>query len=176
MTQNFEDEIDQSFNPGTASEDDFQDFFSGFGASEKFYLPDGKQYIEFDVMNEGQRSRYQRDTRAPIEIDRRSDKASMIPDQARDRHSLIKYSVTNWYMLTRDQKTRQIVPVPFSSANLKNWLEVANPKIIEDLGAAIRKANTWMLEDLSIEDIDKQIEELEEMKRDKERLELEKKN
>lgn len=131
------------------------DYF-GFQSSEKFYLPDGKQYIEFQIMNEGAKARFQKLTSRDLVINRNQD-ARVKVDPASERHALIRESVTGWNMY------RAGSPVRFGDRELKDFLELANPKIIEDLEKAIRKANPWLLQDMEPEDIKREIENLEEM-------------
>lgn len=141
----------------------YQDFFSPFVSYETFTLPDGLQTITFKIMSEGERMKYQQKTNRPINIDRKSDTASIRPDIAEDRRELIVQSVTDWTLMRRTDEGEWI-PVPFSSANLRNWVATSNPKIISDLERSIQKANPWMQAEMSIEDIDLEIENLRELR------------
>jgi hypothetical protein len=60
---------------------------------------------------------------------------------------------------------RQGVSYPFTDNHLKEWLENANPRLVEDLEKEIRKANPWLLAEMSVADIEREIENLEEMKK-----------
>jgi hypothetical protein len=131
------------------------DYF-GFAKSEQFLLPDGRQYIEFQVMNEGLKAKFQKQTGRDLVIQRNQD-ARMRMDPAQERHELIKASVTDWNMY------RGGTPVPYTKKALSDFLELADPKIIEDLETAIRKANPWLLSDMKSEDIRREIDNLEEM-------------
>lgn len=168
--------IDLSMGSGPEPAESFEDYFSGFGRSEKYILPDGVQYIEFQLMNEGQKAKYQRETRSAINIDRKTDQASVMPDPSRERHALIEYSVCDWLLYSKSKQTGDKVSVMFNKANLKAFLANANPAIIEGLEEAIRKANPWMIDDISAEELDKQIEELTELRDRKRNLEAEKSN
>lgn len=143
----------------------FEDYFS-YGREEEFVLPDGRQTIKFQVMNEGQRARYQRATDSDIKIDQRTQQATLRSDLARQRHALIEESVTDWTLLRRGPGGKLSI-VPFSKAALRNWLELANPKIVSDLEAAITKANPWMTDDMAVEDIQAEIDRLEDLKKQK---------
>ena len=133
------------------------DYF-GFQATEKFYLPDGQQYIEFQIMNEGAKAKFQKLTTKDLVVQRGGD-ARMKMDPAQERHELIRQSVIDWTL------TRGGQPVRFNPTNLKDFLELANPKLIEDLEKAIRKANPWLLGEMKVEDIDREIENLQEMRK-----------
>lgn len=131
------------------------DYF-GFQSTEKFYLPDNVQYIEFEIMNEGKKAKFQKLTTKDLVVQRGGD-ARMKMDPAQERHELIRQSVTGWNLYRGGN------PVPFSPTNLKDFLELANPKLIEDLEKAIRKANPWLMGEMKSEDIRREIENLEEM-------------
>ena len=66
------------------------------------------------------------------------------------------------------ERTREIIQIPFSLSankfNLEKWLSVADPRLVEDLEKACRKLNPWLLADMSVEDIDREIESLKEMR------------
>ena len=131
------------------------DYF-GFQATETYTLPDGKQYIEFSIMNEGQKAKFQKMTSRDLVIQRNQD-ARMKMDPANERHELIRSSVTGWNLYRGGQ------PVVFNDRNLKDFLELADPRIIEGLEKAIRKANPWLLSEMKSEDIREEIKNLEEM-------------
>ena len=148
-------------------EEAFTDFF-GFTDETKHFLPDGKQYFVLRRMNEGQKARYQREVRSDITIQRATGDAKMQPDPSRERHALIKACVVNWFVRTKDPRTGSIVEPAFSlssgSVNLESWLSVADPRLVEDVEKACRKLNPWLLSEMSVEDIDKEIENLKELR------------
>lgn len=131
------------------------DYF-GFQATETFTLPDGKQFIEFSIMNEGQKAKFQKMTSRDLVIQRNQD-ARMKMDPANERHELIRSSVTGWNLYRGGQ------PIPFTERNMKDFLELADPRIIEGLEKAIRKANPWLLSEMKSDDIREEIKNLEEM-------------
>lgn len=131
------------------------DYF-GFQANERYYLPDGEQYIEFQIMNEGLKARFQKKTSRDLVVQRGGD-ARMKMDPADERHELIKTCVVGWNLYRGNE------PVRFTDQNLRDFLTLANPKIIEDLEKAIRKANPWLLGEMKAEDIRREITNLEEM-------------
>lgn len=150
--------MSQDVIEGTVMEtENYEDYWS-FQETHRFVLPDGKQWIEFQVMNEGQKSDYQRKINRDIKINRRSGDATLRNDIADERHALITSSVIDWSM----RKGGGFVG--FSKRVLEDWLNVANPRIIEDLEAEIRKANPWLQGEMTVEDIDKEIERLRELR------------
>ena len=106
---------------------------------------------------------YQRKTNRPINIDRKNDTASIKPDLAQDRYELIRTSVTDWTLVRRDPDTGEWFPVVFTKANLDNWIKSSNPKIISALEKEIQKANPWMQAEMSVEDIQAEIDSLQEL-------------
>ena len=154
-------------------ESGYQDFFSPYIDYKDFLLPDGKQSIRFKVMSEGERMRYQKKTNRPINIDRRSDTASISPDVASDRLELIITSVVDWTLVSRGPEGNWVMQ-PYSESNLRNWVLTANPKIISDLERAIQKANPWMQAEMSEKDIEDEIENLQQLLEQKRKEELEK--
>jgi glucan phosphorylase len=146
----------------------YQDYF-GFDDTFKYFLPDGKQYIEFRAMNEGQRAKYEKKTSRDIRFNRRTDDAAIKVDAAEDRHALIIESVIGWHMV-RKNKAGKWEPVPFSvgtpGAEFEKWLQKANPQLVNDLYGAITRANPWMSAEMSVEMIDEEITKLEQLRTD----------
>lgn len=138
------------------------DYF-GFGDEESYIFPDGITFVTFKVMNEGQRSNYQRLTSRDMVLERKSGDARVGMNQAEERHALILAASVAWNFKKRGN------PVPFSERSLKDWLLVANPTHVDALEKAIRKANPWLSADMTVEDIDAEIENLREMRAEKER-------
>ena len=149
----------------------YEDYW-GVDLTEKWYFPDGKQYIEFKIMDEGQKSEFQKKTSKDLVLQQKTGDARLATDPAGDRHKLLSTSVVDWYLMTKDPKTNQFYPEPFSKQQFERWLMKANPKLVEDLEFAIRMANPWLQDDMTKEQIKEEIERLEEMLRVKEREEL----
>ena len=142
---------------GPTTEKPQQDYF-GFSAPQKFFFPDGVTYIEFTKMSEGAKKAFQDKTSKDLVLERQSGNARMTVLQGTERWELIEASVTGWNLL------RNGVPFPFSKPNLRDFLQLADPELVEDLEKAIRKANPWLLDQMTVADIDKEIENLKEMR------------
>jgi hypothetical protein len=132
--------------------------YFGFESRIKFFLPDGVSWIEFAKMNEGEKKMFQDKTSRDVVLERNSGNARMNMLQGTERHELIKSSIKDWNLRNEDG------PVPCTPSNIQMFLTVADPQIIEDLEKAIRKANPWLLSEMSVEDIDKEIANLQEMR------------
>jgi hypothetical protein len=137
----------------------------GTDETHRHYLPDEKQFFEFKIMNEGAKARFQRMTNQDLTI-KQGGEAKVRMDPANERHTLIKESVTGWLLYMPD-KENQMVQASFTPAMLDNWLNMAPPKIVEDLELAIRKANPWMQADMKSEQIREEIKRLEDLLREK---------
>lgn len=134
-----------------------QDYF-GFGKRFKFYLPDGVTYIEYKEMTEGDRAKFQSLTSRDMTLERRSGNARIAVNPAEERHALIKSAVSNWNL----KRAGRVCD--FSLRMLDDFLQLADPAIIDSLEEEIRKANPWLTSDMTVEDIDKEIENLQEMR------------
>lgn len=157
----------------------YVDYF-GFESSERWPLPDGRQWMEFKRLNEGERAKYLRKTRPDVTINSRSGDAKVPTDAAMDRRELILASVTDWHIVARDKRDGKIRPVAFSkgspNAELEKWLNVADPLLVGELEKKIRMANPWMLQEMSVEQIDKEIADLTELRKVAAERELSEKN
>ena len=134
------------------------DYF-GFSNTTRFTLPDGVSWFEIKSMNEGEKARFQQKTQKDLVLERQSGNARMKLDQASERHELIRTCVVDWNL------SRNGVPVPFNGTHLNDFLKLADPTIVEKLEVAVRKANPWLLAEMSVEDIDREIENLQEMRK-----------
>jgi hypothetical protein len=144
----------------------YEDYF-GFDETEVWTFPDGKQWIKFKKLNEGMRARYLRATRPDVTINQKSGDARIPFDQANDRRELILASVIDWNIVRRNPRSGSFEQVPFGGGsqggNLAQWLQSANPAIISQLEKAIRLANPWLMNEMSSEQIKKEIADLEEL-------------
>lgn len=174
----------QVFNPdssgadATAGGEIYENYF-GFETTEKYMLPDGKQWIAFKPMNEGARASYEEKTMKDITLNRRTDDAKVRVNAANDRHALIIDSVCDWGLMQKDVSTGEWRQVPFSKGRggtFEQWLQRANPKIVNELFRAIQNANPWMIAEQDSKQIREEIERLEELLKQAERREEERKN
>lgn len=131
----------------------------GTEETKRHYLPDGQQYFEFKIMNEGDKVKFQKLTNQDLVVNRdQSARVKVSPET--ERHTLITTSVVGWFLMMPKKDGSGFEQAAFSGAMLQNWLQVAPPKIVEELEFAIRMANPWMQAELTVEEIDKEIERL----------------
>lgn len=133
------------------------DYF-GFQEFHKYYFPDGQSWIQFERMNEGKKAKFQKGTSRDLVLERRTGDARLKVDPGGDRHALIKACCTDWNL------KRQGQPVAWTDRNMNDWLELTDPILVEELEKAIRKANPWLMAEMTVADIDREIENLQEMR------------
>jgi hypothetical protein len=136
------------------------DYF-GFEETEVVLLPDGVSYVEIKILTEGDRRKYLNSVNREVRLQKASGDAIMNLSTGEERHALLSAAICGWNLKRGGQ------PVPFSPTNLKDFLTKANPKVIDEIEAQVRKSNPWLTADVSVEDIDQQIRELEELREQK---------
>ena len=149
----------------------YVDYF-GFEESRNVYLPDGRQYVTIKKLNEGDRRKYLNQVNKDIRIERQTGDAKLKVATGDDRVALLKSAIIDWYLMRKNERTGEWEPAPFKEQALNAFLEKANPKIIDIIEKEVRKDNEWLVGDVTIEDIDKQMAELQEL-RDKKVAEAE---
>lgn len=150
-------------NNVAVEEPSYVDYF-GFSSQDRFYLPDGKQYIEYGKLNEGAKRQFQKLTSRDLRVQRTTGDALMKMDPGAERHELIKSSVVGWHLMRRNPKNGSWEEAPFNGATLNAFLDKTDPSIIEDLEKDIRKANPWLMDEMTVEDIDREINNLQELR------------
>lgn len=131
----------------------------GFSDITRHFLPDNEQYFEIKKMSEGDKAKYQRKTSRDFRVDR-DGSGSMKVDPAGDRHELIKAGVAGWYLYGENPAHLE----PFSPQSLERFLSVADPELISDIEMAVRKKNPWLLSEMTVAEIDKEILSLQQMR------------
>jgi hypothetical protein len=133
------------------------DYFA-FEETEQVFLPDGTSFVEIKVLTEGDRKKYQNKLNRDVKLERTTGDAIMQMATGEERHALLESAIVGWNLMKNGR------PIPFQASTLKEFLNSANPRIVDIIEKAVRKSNPWLMADLSVEDIDKQIAELEEMR------------
>lgn len=156
---------------GVATETMVQVDYFGFDETFRVDLPDGQSWIEHQVLNEGARRKYMNETNREVRLQKTGD-AFMKMATGDERHALLESSIVGWNLVRSDKKDGEIKPLVFNPTNLRNFLTAAPPTIVDLIEKDIRDRNPWLVGDVTIEDIDQQIEELNEL-RDKKVAEAE---
>lgn len=160
---------------GHAVEDKVEYDFFGFASEERWYFPgqdklpaDERQYFIVSKMNEGKKAEYQSKTTNDVRIQRTTGDARFRMDPSTERHTLINLSVTGARVKVRGKNTGEL---EWHSGDhrqlLKKWLDNGNPDHVQKLEKFIRELNPWMASEMEVEEIDKEIERLEELKKER---------
>lgn len=139
------------------------DYF-GFDETDKVFLPDGKQYLEIRALNEGGRTKFQAKTNRDVIVARTTGDAKMRLDPGSERHALLMEAIVGWSLRRKDPKKGDFYDVPFNKQFLGEFLENADPKIINIIEKEVRKLNPWTMNEMTVEDIDKELADLQELR------------
>lgn len=144
--------------PNLADQGPVQQDYFGFSRAAKYWFPDKITYFDLKAMNEGDKKEFQKLTTSDMVLERRTGDARMKADLAVARHEKIKKSVVGWNLKRGDTM------VPFRETAMRDFLTLADPTLIEDIEKEINKLNPWMLGEMTSDDIQKEIDNLTEMK------------
>lgn len=134
------------------------DYF-GFEHHERFYLSDGRSYVDLQKLNEGQRRKYQNASNRELKLKRNTGDAHLKMAPGDDKAELLKVAVVGWNL------TRGGQPVPFNPRALDEFLSLADPAVIDKIETQVRKMNPWLLSEMTVEQIDEELANLQEMRR-----------
>jgi hypothetical protein len=96
-----------------------EDYF-GFDDSRKFVFPDGKSYIEFKILNEGDRRRFQNSTASDVRLDRSTGNATVRTAAGDQRYELLMAAIVDWNLV------RNGGLIPCTKENKGKFLTAAN--------------------------------------------------
>jgi hypothetical protein len=134
-----------------------EDYFA-FDIYGRTMFPDGVSYVEHQVMNEGARRKYLNAVNRDVRLEKKTQDAILNMRPGEERTELLKACIVGWNL------TRNGQPVPFNMQNLNDFLMRANPSIINLIEKDIRLANPWLLNEMTLEDIDKEIADLQDLR------------
>jgi hypothetical protein len=135
------------------------DFFS-FSETTEYELRDTGQYVTIKRMTEGDRRKYLNATSREINFDG-AGHTSMNLKPGDDRRALLEVALVDWSLLRNGK------PIPFNTGNLRQFLDSADPALVDAIDKAVRDYNPWLMADVTLEDIDEQIADLEDLRRKK---------
>lgn len=150
--------------PPAEEEIEYGDYF-GFDIRHKFIMPDGKQWIEFKTLNEGDLAIYQKELNRDVMVEKTTGNARIRINQVEERHALLGVAVTGWHMMQR-HPARGWLPAAFSNSGkgstFRQWLAKADPALVAELEKAVREQNPFLLQanTETLEAIDKQMADL----------------
>lgn len=121
-------------------------------------LPDGIQSITHKEFTEGARRKYLKETNKSVKLQRATQDAFLNMQPGEDRAALLKAAIVDW-KLTKGGK-----PFMFTPKAVDDVLEAFPPQIIDLIHKDILKHNEWLAGDMTVEDIDREIESLQEQR------------
>lgn len=137
------------------------DYFAAV-QTEKITLPDGVQWVEIKALTEGDRMEYQNKTNQAVKLEKGTGNASIKMAPGEERRVLLEMAIVDWYVLKEGK------PLTFSKgtrgSTLSQFLNAAPPAVIDPIEKSIRLTNSWLLADMTVEEIEVEIGNLEEMK------------
>lgn len=140
------------------------DYF-GVDRTEKVMFPDGVSYVVIKELDEGARRKYQNATNKDVRLARQTGDAYMKLGAGDDRLALLKVAIVDWNLKRAKSATDPtLFDVPFKASELDKFLDKAPTSIVDLIEKRIRKMNSWVEGEITLEDIDKQMEELKEMR------------
>lgn len=148
---------------GVATEVDVQVDYFGVDERDRYTFPDGKSWVELKVLTEGERAKYLKKVNRKVTMKRATGDSEFQMSPGEERRALMEVAIVNWNLVRRD-RTGEIMPVPFTSTALGDFLENANPSIIDKIEEKVREMNPWLAGEMSVEDIDEEIKRLNEMR------------
>lgn len=131
------------------------DYFA-FDEEYTVILPDGVQSVTHKALNEGARRKYMAVTNKDVKLQRASGDAFLKTAPGEDRAMLLETAIIGWNLIQNGK------PFTYSKTNVKTVLETFPPSIIDIIHKDIIKHNTWLLGEMTVEDIDRELVTLQE--------------
>lgn len=135
----------------------FVDYF-GMDIRHRTELPDGRSFVEHKELSEGERKKIQNESQRDVRLQKVTGDALIRSRPGDERHSLLRAAITGWNLRSAGAE------VPFNDRNLQKFLDTAPPRVIDLIQKDIYKHNPWLLQEMTVEEIDKQIADLQEMR------------
>lgn len=132
------------------------DYFA-FDERYRVTLPDGVSWVEHKALSEGERRQYLNGINRDVTVKKATGDAHMQMRPGDERYSLLRTAITGWSL------TRLGSMVVFSKQALDEFLQKAPPKVIDLIDKDVRKVNAWLIEDMSIEDLQRERDNIDEM-------------
>lgn len=141
-------------NPNSGAIQGQADYF-GVDERHRLMLPDEVSWVEHKTMTEGDRRQYLKKTNKNVKLDKKGD-ATIQVAPGEERHALLEAALVGWNL------QREGMDVPFNGSTLRQFMDKADPKIVDMIEKDIRKNNSWLMNEVTVESIDEEIASLEE--------------
>lgn len=142
-----------------------QDYW-GTDETHRWFFPDGEQWVDIKTMNEGDRARFEHMTSTDLMVEQRTQNARIRMDQSRDRHELLKSAIIDWHLYRWDKLHKQQEEIRFTKEKLGTWIDATNPALVDQIHMFIRKHNPWLHGEMTIEQVDEEIDRLRDVRSD----------
>lgn len=141
----------------STEEPTFVDYFNT-DTTVEVALPDGKQTVTIQMLSEGKRRKYLNAINKDVVVQRTTGDARMRMAPGDDRYALLTESIVGWTLLRGGK------PVAFDGRTLDQFLTMAPPTVLDVIEKEVRRLNPWLAAELTVEQIDQQIEALKEQR------------
>lgn len=142
---------------GERTEDYIEPDYFGVDDTRQVFLPNSRvQYVTIKALNEGERRKYLDRTNRDVKLDK-GGQASFRMSPGSERYELLKLAIVDWHML------RQGNPFKFGPRELDDFLTNTSPSVVDHIVKEVNKLNPWLLAEMSVEDIEKELDHLQEM-------------
>lgn len=134
-----------------------EDYFA-FDETFTVELPDGKSFVECKALNEGGRRKYLAAVNRDVRLQRATQDVIMKMSPGEERQALLMESIVGWNLVSKGR------PISCTDANKRSFLDKANPKLLDTIEMEVRKHNSWLQADMTVEDLQKEIDRLTELR------------
>lgn len=144
---------------GERTEDIVEVDFFGCDERRTVFLPgSSSQYVVVKEFTEGDRKKYLDRTNKDVRFSKGGD-ASMKASPGSDRHELLRIAIVDFHLLKAGTPVTQAT----HPRALDEFLDKTSPRVIDHIVKEVHKLNPWLLAEMTVEDIEKEIADLEEM-------------
>lgn len=137
--------------------------YYGGDVTDRYEFPDGVQWVEVKEFTEGDRRKYLMAINKDIRVERQSGNAYLHNTAGVDRYELLQIAIIDWNLYKPDSEGKMNL-VKYNQHELRIFLQQGKPSLFEKIELKVRALNPWLMQDLTIEQIDEQIEQLQETK------------
>lgn len=144
---------------GVSTSERVQADYFGFEEILRYTFPDGVSYVEHKILNEGARRQYLKSVNRDVRVQKVTGDALMRMSAGEEKIQLMMVAIVGWNLIKEGHALN------FNTTNLTKFFNEVNPKITDLIYKEIIQHNPWLLSEMSVEDIDREIEGLQEMRR-----------
>jgi hypothetical protein len=148
---------------GERTEDIYEIDYFGVDERREVYLPGSKtQYVVIKEFTEGDRKKYLDKVNKDVRFGK-DNTATMKTSPGSDRHELLKIAIVDFKLQRGTGDNVVIMTIVTHPRVLEEFLEKTSPKVIDHIVKEVHKLNPWLINDASVEDMEKELADLQEM-------------